>query len=397
MKARQLVRFATALLSALIMAGCTTQGDKGTQAQFVGSDACAGCHQAAYQSWKGTLHSRMVLPLREGLLKDAGDKWASDGKNAGPTKGNIDGNMYKLDDVVYVVGTKWKQRYLVKNTITGNHQFMDKQWNRYTRLWEPYGQANDWETQCATCHTTGYRVLAQDEKNGAVTKSAYSERNVGCEACHGPGSLHAASGNKAQIFNPKNASAAEASKVCGYCHIRSENYQIRTAQGRASEHMPNPVLGESYKAGKDDWTRWYPDKLLAPGVHPEDTLTAENKGTDLFNAFWQDAQSTSSGLYDARKHHQEYQEYLQSKHAKAGVGCSTCHTSHAARTTAATPARASCVNCHGQQYDWQKVMPGTAQTAGQLFVRTHTFNPKQARAGGMTADKLPPPEFFYRK
>jgi hypothetical protein len=37
---------------------------------------------------------------------------------------------------------------------------------------------------------------------------------------------------------------------------------------------------------------------------------------------------------------------------------------------------------------------GEGQTAGQLFVRTHTFNPNQARAGGMTADKLPAPVFF---
>jgi hypothetical protein len=35
--------------------------------------------------------------------------------NPGPTKGNIDGQAYKMDDVVFIVGTKWKQRYLVKN------------------------------------------------------------------------------------------------------------------------------------------------------------------------------------------------------------------------------------------------------------------------------------------
>ena len=67
---------------------------------------------------------------------------------------------------------------------------------------------------------------------------------------------------------------------------------------------------------------------------------------------------------------------------------------HVVTAKPALEAKATCTQCHGAQYDWQKIMPGTGQTAGQLFVRTHTFNPNQARAGGMTADKLPAPVFF---
>ncbi len=43
------------------------------------------------------------------------EKWASDGTNAEPTKSNVDGKPRTLDDVVYVVGSFWKQRFLVKN------------------------------------------------------------------------------------------------------------------------------------------------------------------------------------------------------------------------------------------------------------------------------------------
>lgn len=365
--------------------------------EFAGSDKCATCHKAAFDSWKQTYHARMVLTRQEGLLKDAGDNWASDGKNPGPTKGNIDGAAYKLEDVIFVIGTKWKQRFLVKNPSTGNHQFMDKQWNRFTKQWENYGQKNDWETQCTTCHVTGYRITAYDPNNTAAMKVAYTERGVGCEACHGPGAKHATTANKADIFNPKNATKAEASKVCGYCHIRGENYNFKTAQNHPAEQLPHPQVGQSYKAGKDDWTTWYTDKALIPVVHPEDAVTAENKGTDLFNAFWLDEQSQKSGLYDARKHHEEYQEWLQSKHSKANVGCADCHSPHAVTGRQTVAANATCTGCHGTTFDWQKIMPGTGSTAGQLFVRTHTFNPNQARAGGMTGDKLPPPTFFYAK
>lgn len=386
----------TSAVGCLLLAGCVSP-DHSTagEAQFVGSEKCAGCHQQAFNTWKQSYHARMVLPREEGLLKDAGDQWSSDGKNQGPAKGNVDGKPYSMKDVVYVIGTRWKQRYLVPNAETGNHQFLDKQWNRFTKQWEPYGQRNDWETQCATCHTTGYRVVAYDEKTQRVLKAAMTERNIGCEACHGPGSAHVASPNKATIFNPKNASAQESSKICGQCHIRIENYKFKTAQGNPAEHMPHPQVGQSFRAGKDDWTTWYPKELLAVNIHAEDAITGEYKGTDLFNAFWQDEQSKKTKLFDARKHHQEYQEFVQSKHS-ASLSCSTCHTPHA-MASPRPAASESCQKCHGNQYDWQKVMPGTAQTALQLFVRTHTFNAQQARAGGMTADKLPAPEFYYRK
>jgi nitrate/TMAO reductase-like tetraheme cytochrome c subunit len=364
--------------------------------EFAGSEKCATCHKQEFDSWKQTLHARMVLTRNEGLLKDAAENWTSDGKNPGPTKGNIDGQPYTMEDVVFVVGTKWKQRFLVTNPATGNHQFLDKQWNAFSKQWEPYGQKNDWETQCTTCHTTGYRIIAYDPNNTAAMKITMVERNIGCEACHGPGLKHIASAQKADIFNSNNVTKAEASKVCGYCHVRLENYSFRTAQNNPSEQLPHPEIGQTYRAGRDDWTQWYSDKVLMPGVHAEDALTAENRGTDLANAFWLDQQSTASGLYDTRKHHQQYQEFIQSKHFTGNaVSCSDCHMPHAISGRMVIQASATCTNCHGNQYDWQTIMPGTGQTAQQLFVRTHTFNPKQARPGGMTADRLAPPSFFY--
>ena len=237
---------------------------------------CATCHQEAFKAWQASYHSKMVRPLKEGLLKDALDNWAKDSKGQpGPTKGNIDGKPYRLEDVVYVIGSKWKQRYLVKNPATGNHQFMDKQWNRGSRLWENYGQKNDWETQCTTCHATGFRITSYDPKNTAAMKVTMSERNTGCEACHGPGGDHVAARGKAPIFNPSKAPKAEADKVCGYCHLRGENDNWLTAQGNHSEHLPHPVMGETYKAGQDDWTKWYPNKVLLPGIQPEDRAVVE--------------------------------------------------------------------------------------------------------------------------
>ena len=390
---------AAALGIAVLVVGCVTDSKQPVADAFVGSEKCGSCHQDAYRTWKDSYHAKMVRPVKDGLLKDSLDNWAKDAKGqAGPTKGNIDGRPYKLDDVVYVIGSKWKQRFLVKNPATGNHQFMDKQWNRGSRLWEGYGQKNDWETQCSTCHATGYRVTAVDpNKKNAVTKASMSEHNTGCEACHGPGAKHvAARGRGGQIFNPGKASKAEADKVCGYCHLRGENDNWLTAQGNHSEHLPHPVMGESYKAGQDDWTQWYPSKVLLPGIQPDDSIKVNYPKTDLNNAFFIDDEAQKSGYFEARKHHQQYQEYLQSKHAKQGLlGCSDCHSSHVVKGETKN-AGATCKGCHDAKMDYKTLMPGLGQTAGGLFIRSHAFNPNP-RKGGLTADMLPPPVYAYPK
>jgi hypothetical protein len=116
-------------------------------------EKCRGCHDGDSAGWKENYHSKMVRPAKDGLIRSAVDNWTRDAKgSAGPRTGNIDGRIYGLDDVVMVVGSKWKQRYLVRVPGTDSHQFLDRQWNAYTRLWETYSNSDDWETVCGACH-----------------------------------------------------------------------------------------------------------------------------------------------------------------------------------------------------------------------------------------------------
>jgi hypothetical protein len=155
-------------------------------------------------------------------------------------------------------------------------------------------------------------------------------------------------------------------------------------------------MGQTFKAGQDDWTQWYPEKLLVPGVQAGDPINKNYPKTDLNNAFFIDEGAQKSGYFEARKHHQEYQEHLQSKHAKNGLlGCADCHSPHTVGGKVKV-ASESCKACHGASMDYRKMMPGTGQTAGGLFVRSHTFNPNP-RPGGPTADLLPPPVYAYPK
>ena len=141
-----------ALIVALPMALLVTPSSA-ADGDFVGSDQCKACHLKQYETWKSSYHAKMVRKKDDGILKMSVEKWASDGANAGPAKSNADGKPRTLDQVEYVVGSFWKQRFLVRNEATGNLQFLDKQLNRMSGKWEGYGNKNDWETNCGTCHT----------------------------------------------------------------------------------------------------------------------------------------------------------------------------------------------------------------------------------------------------
>ncbi len=374
---------------ALAAAVIFVNGALAAEAGYAGSAACAKCHEDEYKSWQQSYHSKMIRPKNDAILKEVVAQWA----NGGPTKVNLTGAPAGLDDVAYVVGSKWKQRFLVKNPSTGGHLFLDKQWNTVVRQWENYGNKNDWDTNCATCHATGFRLTSYDDKSPAAQKWSIAEMNIGCEACHGPGAEHAKSKGKKPIYTFAGKSVEEQTRVCGYCHIRLENEQFKTAQGNPSEHLPHPQVGSTWTPAMD-WTKWYPEHVIIPGVQPEDKIDAVYKG-DLAGMFKLDEQSKATGVYDAGKHHQQYQEYLQSGHYKAAkekdrMSCNACHSAH---VTDAKPkpivAKETCKSCHDASYTVEKYMPGTGQTALGLFVRTHTFNKGQARPPQKTVSGEP--------
>jgi len=70
------------------------------------------------------------------------------------------------------------------------------------------GLTSDELRQCFTCHTTGYG------KHGGFRSEAETPhlKNAGCEACHGPGSLHA------ETEDSKDIKSQLTAKDCEECH-----------------------------------------------------------------------------------------------------------------------------------------------------------------------------------
>ena len=65
---------------------------------------------------------------------------------------------------------------------------------------------------CFACHSTGPVTL------GPANEVLPHETGVHCEACHGPGSIHAQHPKRNNISNPARLSATELNQFCGRCH-----------------------------------------------------------------------------------------------------------------------------------------------------------------------------------
>ncbi|MGI9235483.1 MAG: carboxypeptidase-like regulatory domain-containing protein, partial [Woeseiaceae bacterium] len=94
------------------------------------------------------------------------------------------------------------------------------QYNPRTGEWVGY-HANEWFAQnrtyskkCSGCHEAGLTLTA--DAGGLVTEYAAADYRIGCQKCHGPGSLHiGGAGDVTQIINPDHLTAKSAREVCG--------------------------------------------------------------------------------------------------------------------------------------------------------------------------------------
>jgi predicted CXXCH cytochrome family protein len=327
---------------------------------FVGSESCASCHQEVYDRWKDTLMAKVVQDPKAHPEVVLGDFTTPN-----PLV------TFRPEDVALTYGTKWKQRYF---TRIGNDYFVfPVQWDVQDRTWRRYNPqpGSDWWTAyypvdqmqrptgplCDGCHSVNYDVTAK----------TVTEWNVGCESCHGAGSLHVEFPLASTIVNPARLDAVRADDVCIQCHSQG--------QPRA-----NPIDGQYY-----DWPVGYTvgDRLADVWA-----LDAHHLGEETFT-HWPEG--------SAHKNRMQGNDYVQSRMAVKGVRCYACHDVHGTPNEAdlRKPGDGVCLDCHGPQLQPGPVgtlqfhtqhkadsegsrcvachMPAIARTVGDVNVRGHTF------------------------
>jgi predicted CXXCH cytochrome family protein len=349
-------------------------------AQNVGGATCAGCHAAEAAAWQPSQHARAMMPASQAsvLAKFAGSyryngitsMFGRKGDGFVVSTDGPDGRIHEYP-VAYTFGVEPLQQYLVPFP-GGRFQALPIAWDsrpaaqggqRWFHLhpgervdskdvlhWT--GAAGNWNYMCAECHSTGL------EKRYTSTSDIYDTRwsdlDVACEACHGPGSHHvewAKSGNRASdplkglIFSMKDtsggswqmppggsiarrtaplASRAEI-ETCARCHSR------RT-QVWPEYHFGDP-LAQSHRVS------WLEDGLYFPDGQQQD---------EVYN----------------------YGSFLQSRMYAAGVTCSNCHDPHSGKLV--LQGNALCAQCHlPAKYDQPSHHFHKAGSAGAECVSCH--------------------------
>jgi predicted CXXCH cytochrome family protein len=280
------------------------------KAQFVGSESCKGCHVAAYNGWKKTRMANVIQDPKAHPEAVLGDFTHPD-----PSV------TFELKDIAFTYGSRWKQRYFTK--IGDDYFVLPAQWDVQKKKWLPFHveKGTDWWTShygdsnmerptgplCDGCHSVNYDI---------ATKQV-TEWNVGCEKCHGPGSLHVAHPTKANIVNPRTLDYVRGNDTCIQCH----------SQGQP---LSNPIAGKYY-----DWPVGF-----VPGERLADYWKLEQTKSGVTN-FYQFADLTS------HKNRMQGNDFTQSNMYHRELRCYDCHEVHTNEVSnLKMPGNALCLSCH---------------------------------------------------
>jgi len=282
-------------------------------AHYVGSHACAKCHAQIYEHWQKTPMANVVRDPRQhpdAIIPDLATNNVA---------------KFSKDQVAFVYGSVWKQRYFTK---IGNDYFpLPVQWEIKNHKWSKYvvpRTGGDWWAAfyppdnmhrptgplCDGCHSVGYDIHTKQ----------VAEWNVGCERCHGPGSEHIADPTRGNIVNPAHMDYVAASDTCIQCH----------SQGQP---LSNPIEGKYY-----DWPVGY-----NVGLKLQSFWKLEDRTLGAPANFFYYPDGT------AHKNRMQGNDFVQSVMYRRGVTCFDCHDVHGTENYAQLrkPADQLCLTCHG--------------------------------------------------
>lgn len=304
----------------------------GAVATYVGSDGCIDCHEEEYRAWRGSDHDKSMAVATDTTV-------LGDFDNTVFQHGDIYARFYTKDrnyfvytqgpngeltefEVAYTLGHQPFQQYLVPftggrlqalsiawDTERGAWYYMypDSEIERADWLhWTRGGQT--WNSQCAECHSTNLKKNYDAEERTYST--TWSEINVGCEACHGPGSRH-----------------VEWAEIPAMARVSVENYEllIRTSEVSAAQEVELCAPCHSRRTVLGDYDHTRTDLLqdVVPSLLTEDLYFADGQIQDE--------------VYD-------YGSFVQSKMYREGVRCGDCHDAH--NLELLEEGNALCLRCH---------------------------------------------------
>ncbi len=334
-------------------------------AAFTGSQSCKSCHESEYAKWRGSDHERAMDAATETtVLGDFGDATFTDPKSGAVSRFFRKGGKFLVEtegpdgktgefEIAYVFGVRPLQQYLVPFP-DGRLQCLPIAWDvkekRWYRLppeegvpphdwlyWTNAGQT--WNAMCAECHST--RLSKGYDPDAGVYRTTWYEINVGCEACHGPGSKHVAWASKPPLarsqtpdmglaVKTRNLETKDQIKLCAPCHSRRF---LLGGDSHVNEELLDIMVPELLREGL-----YYPDGQILEEVYV-------------------------------------YGSFTQSKMYRRGVRCSDCHDVHSLKLH--KEGNAVCLQCHqakiydAETHHFHKAEYQGKPSEGRLCVKCH--------------------------
>ncbi len=186
--------------------------------------------------------------------------------------------------------------------------------------------SQNWETQCADCHSTN--LVKQYDIDTDSFETTFSELNVACEACHGPGSRHRDWAQAPDDSADRGLLVALNERAGISWVLDPETGNSRRSEPRQTDteittcapcHARRSLIGRNEYTG--ELLDSYQPALIAPPLYHGDGQVLDE-------------------VY-------VYGSFLQSRMHAEGVTCSDCHEPHSLELRA--PGPIVCLQCHAAE------------------------------------------------
>ena len=361
-----------------VAASSTTQAS----ARFVGAAVCKTCHDAQYQAWHGSHH-------RQSMQEATADTVLGDFNQATLRHFKVETTFFKRDgrfmvrtdgpdgkpaeyEIARTFGVWPLQQYLIAFP-SGRYQMLPVAWDARTRAeggqrWfhlypdekmdhkDPLhwtGRYQNWNLQCAACHSThlkkGYDAATDSYQ------TTFSEINVACEACHGPGSHHADWAKTARAPYPSDSDK-------GLVVLRS---RWREAWSFAADGAPTAQRDRpADEAAANTCAACHARRsaLVEHGTPGAPLMDTHRPALLTQPAFFADGQQRDEDFV--------WNSFLQTRMHQKGVTCMDCHDAHSLKLR--VDGNALCARCHnGAVFDTIKHHGHKAGSPGAQCVECH--------------------------